>query len=161
MSLYSYKGQYPKPLPNRIILSNGNTRTDNTTFTEEEIKDAGYVYIGDIPKCFVNEKVEWNGNNFVIVDISEKIKEQERYKEKLAKEKLLNEIIVDVAGLKFDGNETARNNMLSLIQASQLLTIESTYWKLADNTVAEVTLDDIKKALVLSIQRVGEIVMSV
>ena len=36
--------------PNRIRLSNGMTRTDNSTFTQEEIKDAGWFF------------VEWNDN---------------------------------------------------------------------------------------------------
>lgn len=40
--LYSYNGNTPSPLPFRIKLSNGFTRTDPTTFTEEEIADAGY-----------------------------------------------------------------------------------------------------------------------
>ena len=39
---YSYKGLYPiewGEIPNRIRLSNGNTRTDKETFTEDELKD--------------------------------------------------------------------------------------------------------------------------
>jgi len=41
-SLYSYKGAEPTGLPHRIILSNGASRTDNTSFTEEELNDAGF-----------------------------------------------------------------------------------------------------------------------
>ena len=59
--LYSYKGNYPTQLPNRIRLSDGSTRTDKTTFTDEEIADAGYVAVDDMPACSnINEKVEWN-----------------------------------------------------------------------------------------------------
>ena len=40
--LYSYKGSEPDILPHRIRLSSGMTRTDNTTFTEEELLDVGF-----------------------------------------------------------------------------------------------------------------------
>lgn len=101
---------------------------------------------------------------YIPIDITDRVEEyinnSEAYKAilKAKKKELLDTIIVEVNGKVFDGDETARNNMLASIQASQLLAIESTYWKLADNTVAEVTSEEIKEALALAIQRVGEIV---
>lgn len=78
---------------------------------------------------------------------------------KAAKDAALNAITVTtVSGKAFDGNETARTNMLSAITAASFLGQTSANWKLADNTVALVTLDEVKEALALSIQRVGEIV---
>ena len=41
--LYSLRQQRPAPLPFRIRLSNGFTRTESASFTAEEIADAGYV----------------------------------------------------------------------------------------------------------------------
>ena len=41
--LYSIRQQRPAPLPFRIRLSNGFTRTEPASFTTEEILDAGYV----------------------------------------------------------------------------------------------------------------------
>ena len=41
--LYSIRQQRPAPLPFRIRLSNGFTRTEPASFTAEEILDAGYV----------------------------------------------------------------------------------------------------------------------
>ena len=41
--LYSIRQQRPAPLPFRIRLSNGFTRTEPASFTAEEITDAGYV----------------------------------------------------------------------------------------------------------------------
>ena len=40
--LYSLDGGKPIPLPNRIRLSNGFTKTDVTTFTADELTAAGY-----------------------------------------------------------------------------------------------------------------------
>jgi len=43
MKLYYKDNSHPRELPFRITLSNGMTRTDPSSFTEEEIADAGYI----------------------------------------------------------------------------------------------------------------------
>lgn len=47
--LYSFKGQEPKPLPFRIRLPDGTTRTNPDTFTPEDIADAGYIIATERP----------------------------------------------------------------------------------------------------------------
>jgi len=50
---YSFKGERPvswEDFPDRIRLSSGFTRTDKTTFTEDEILDAGYAPVDDPPE---------------------------------------------------------------------------------------------------------------
>lgn len=45
---FSYNGEYPvdwNSIPDRIRLSNGNTKTDKITYTQEELKDAGYKIV--------------------------------------------------------------------------------------------------------------------
>jgi len=42
-NLYSYKGADPHPLPEKLRLSDGTTRTDPSTFTDAEIADAGFT----------------------------------------------------------------------------------------------------------------------
>lgn len=66
MKLYSHMGEYPTPIPHRIILSNGESRTDPTTFTDEEIADAGYVEVTPPREFFKGEKLEWTGSEFII-----------------------------------------------------------------------------------------------
>ena len=85
----------------------------------------------------------------------------ERIKSGLKSAKLiaLDNIVVDVDGKLFDGNETARLNIMSAIQASELFGLNETGWKLADNTAVLVNLAELKMALALSIQEVGRIVM--
>ena len=78
---------------------------------------------------------------------------------KSAKKIALDNIVVDVDGKLFDGNETARLNIMSAIQASELVELNETGWKLADNTAVLVNLNELKMALALSIQEVGRIVM--
>jgi hypothetical protein len=72
--LYSFQGQEPQILPQEIILSDGKSRTDSSTFTEEEIIDAGFS--GPYEKPQFNEDIEtleWNSElkDWVIEPISE------------------------------------------------------------------------------------------
>jgi hypothetical protein len=66
--LYSYQSQYPRPLPFRITLSSGQTRTDPSTFTAEEIADAGYTLAPDKPVVSYPEYVRWNGTDWDIFE---------------------------------------------------------------------------------------------
>ena len=77
---------------------------------------------------------------------------------KCAKIQALNTIVVTVNDKTFDGNETARTNMLSAILSADLIGKTEETWKLADNTTVLVTLMELKQALALAIQEVGRIV---
>lgn len=60
MALYSYKGARPTLLPNRIKLSDGFTKTDKSTFTPEEILDAGWIEVENPPVANYPNKLDWN-----------------------------------------------------------------------------------------------------
>jgi hypothetical protein len=64
--LYSNNNKYPEPLPSRIRLSDGSTRTDPTTFTEEEILNAGYVLAPDAPSYSYPDKLLWTGTDWLV-----------------------------------------------------------------------------------------------
>jgi hypothetical protein len=64
--LYSYKNQYPQPLPHRIVLSSGRTRTDASTFTRAEILDAGYVPTTYPPQAEYPNRVDWTGTEWIV-----------------------------------------------------------------------------------------------
>lgn len=66
--MYSLNNQYPQELPSRIRLSNGQTRTDPTTFTPEEIADAGYILVPDPPIFGQRQTLTWSGTEWVITD---------------------------------------------------------------------------------------------
>lgn len=63
MKLYSKNGSYPEPIPFRIRLSNGLTRTEPSTFTEDEIADAGYTEVSNPPSITTEQVLEWNSLN--------------------------------------------------------------------------------------------------
>lgn len=73
MKIYSKNGAFPQPIPFRIYLSDGTTRTDPSSFTDEEIADAGFVEVPEKPT--VNEKTQtcnWDtaSRAWIVADIS-------------------------------------------------------------------------------------------
>jgi hypothetical protein len=62
MKLYSHAGAMPAPLPFRIYLADGRTRTNPSSFTAAEIADAGYVEAPE-PPAFdpETEQLLWDG----------------------------------------------------------------------------------------------------
>ena len=69
---FSLNKGYPltwNEIPNRIRLPNGNTRTDKETFTEDELKDAGYVFTNIYPNY--NDETHdchWDGTDWVVLE---------------------------------------------------------------------------------------------
>lgn len=71
--IYSLNGTYPRPLPFRIRLSGGSTRTDPDTFTDEEIADAGYVLVSETPSITDSQVISWDSDlvDWVVRDKNE------------------------------------------------------------------------------------------
>ena len=71
---YSINGEYPiSSLPHRIRLSNGLTKTDRTTFTNDDLVSAGITTVADIPSYNTNtHKLVWNSETteWDIVELS-------------------------------------------------------------------------------------------
>jgi len=69
MSLYSFNQGEPKELPHEIRLSNGDIRTDSSSFTDEELADAGYVFAGFAPEHdAATQKATWSGTAWMVSD---------------------------------------------------------------------------------------------
>lgn len=67
MHLYSLNGAWPAPLPFRVRLDDGTTRTDSATFTEAEITSWGYTGPYEIPRYKPRkEHLEWTGTKFLV-----------------------------------------------------------------------------------------------
>jgi hypothetical protein len=66
--LYSHNNARPEPLPFRITLPNGFTRTDPSTFTEDEILAAGFTGpYAELPYDPAAEQLDWVDGAFVVV----------------------------------------------------------------------------------------------
>tara|TARA_B100001093_G_scaffold510322_1_gene575968 strand:+ start:1408 stop:1851 length:444 start_codon:yes stop_codon:yes gene_type:complete len=67
--MYSHKQQYPiENIPEKIRLSDGSVRTDSSTFTADEIADAGYVSVSNPPSITEKQLLKWTGTEWSIVD---------------------------------------------------------------------------------------------
>lgn len=104
------------------------------------------------------EKGENGKRRFQIVAVPgptpEEIEAQELAEAKAERAEAVSKIIVEVDGMKFDGDETAQTRMSRTISAAMALGVdlntEKRTWVLADNTVAEPTIAQLAKALELA-----------
>lgn len=126
-----------------------NKNNEIFAYTDEDVEKG---YGKDLTSITEAEKDE------LLAPTAEELAKQAEAEAKQAKLEALNSITVEVNGNTFDGNESARNNMLSAIQSSDFLGVTETEWKMADNSIVLITLDELKQALALSIQAVGAIV---
>lgn len=72
MNLYSYKGQEPQILPEKIRLENGNSVTSLNELSNEELLSYGFV--GPISKPTFNgdiQKLIWDCHEYKVEDLSE------------------------------------------------------------------------------------------
>ena len=79
---------------------------------------------------------------------------------KAERAKAVAAITVEVNGMTFDGDETAQGRMaraITMFQASSLPEDTTTAWVLADNTVAQVTVNQLAQALLLAGQKQTEL----
>ena len=114
------------------------------------------------PPEFIEYEVGQEPNELLEALETERLELESAYntaEAKRAKQLHLDSIIVNVNGNEFDGNDKARLNMLSAIQSAEVVGIDKTFWKLADNSVVEITVNELKQALAKAIQRVGGIVV--
>ena len=65
-ALYTDGSLPPAPLPDRITLADGRVRSDPTTYTDEEIADAGYVHVEPPPECDIDQEVIWMAGQDVV-----------------------------------------------------------------------------------------------
>ena len=67
MLLYSKNNGYPQPLPQRLRLPSGETRTDPSTFTAEDLVNAGYVEAPPPPSVDYPNELNWSGVDWLVV----------------------------------------------------------------------------------------------
>ena len=124
---------------------------------EDWIEIEEFIEIAKLKSNQPNSYSVWNGNEWIE---DENLKNEFIILDKKSEKNLrLNQIVVTTSnGNVLDGNETARNNMLSAIVSAELINKTEEHWKLADNSTKLVSLDELKEALALSIQEVGNTV---
>ena len=136
----------------------------NTVVYDKETKQESKIdYLGKIKDDVTISKPEqfdkWDNKTNSWVEDWEAKEKHENSVKKLEKEERLSKIVVTTQnGNTFDGNLEARTNMTSAIMAAEVLGKTEEVWKLADNSQKTIELSELKEALALSIQEVGNIV---
>ncbi len=155
-----FLGDYP---PDAAAWCNKNRAyiEEIAPVTREETKAvqiSGYVYDSDgnlicEPK-FEEKTVEVTVRRFQIVAIPEPTKEeiaaQALAQAKAERAALVEKATVEVDGLIFDADETSQNRLARGITAALALGLgpdETTEWTLADNSSAQVTVQQMARAL--------------
>lgn len=90
----------------------------------------------------------------------EEIEKEAFEKAKQDRAQAVSKIVVTVDGMKFDGDETAQGRMSRTITAAMMTGEQETvktYWVLADNTVAQVTIEQLARALRLAGEKQTEL----
>lgn len=89
--LYSLNGNYPTELPFRIRLSDGSTRTEPSSFTQEDIADAGYIEVSEPPVITNSQVLSWSSQ---LIDwvVRDKTPEELAWELSTAKNERLNYI---------------------------------------------------------------------
>tara|TARA_Y100000361_G_scaffold51626_1_gene45105 strand:+ start:3516 stop:4283 length:768 start_codon:yes stop_codon:yes gene_type:complete len=76
--LYSLLNAEPAPLPQRLKI-NGVTRTDSSSFTAEELNQAGYTGPFQKPSCDpATQIVVWQGTGYAVLDLADSEIEKRR-----------------------------------------------------------------------------------
>ena len=77
---------------------------------------------------------------------------------KKRKEYLVSRIaITTTSGKIFDGDEASQDRIMRAVQIAAITELTETQWKLANNEIVMVTLDELKEALALAGQEMSRI----
>ena len=98
-------------------------------------------------------------NNFII-DIVSDVKLQHITSLNVKRLKVNNVatiLVTTISGKVFDGDEKSQDRMARAIQVAAITGQVETSWKLADNTIVTVSLDELKEALTLAEQEMSRI----
>ena len=120
----------------------------------EHLSDVSFPYLTD-----ENEQEICALLGVEIINLPDpELSEEERLSvRKLARSRAVNAIIVEVDGMKFDGDEVAQGRMARALKVAELNNLEKTAWVLADNTVVEVTKKQLEEALSKAMLAQGEL----
>jgi hypothetical protein len=101
-------------------------------------------------KCYITEIEPFEGVRRFMIEATpepseEEIAAAELIKAKEERAEYVSKIVVEVDGMLFDGDETSQDRMARSIVA--LNDEETVQWVLADNTIAQVTREQLREAL--------------
>ena len=137
--------------------------------------EIGHIYINDYPEsaaewcntnnAYIEEIEPQNGHRrFEVKAVPAPTPEEQHQalmeQKKAVRAEAVSRITVEVDGMVFDGDEKAQERMsrtVSIATANGMPMTTETTWVLADNTIAQVTLQQLAKACLLAGQKQTEL----
>ena len=114
------------------------------------IDDEMYFYIEHTEMLDMSHDYTYDTNTSSLVDLGIN-KDRLNINIKSNKNETVYNIVVTVStGRSFDGDEKSQDRMLRAINIASITGQTETEWKLADNTIVMITLDELKEALALA-----------
>lgn len=104
-------------------------------------------------KATIEDKGDWYEVVAIPEPTPEELAEQELQQKKAERAEAVSRITVEVDGMVFDGDEKAQERMsrtVAIATANSMPMTTETTWVLADNTIAQVTLQQLAKACLLA-----------
>ena len=126
-------------------LLNGNISVPDTSGNMEREAIVAWIAEGNTPD------LEFTDAELLVQ--AQQVAKQEKI------EALASVKVTTTSGKVFDGRDIDQQRMVSAILSSSVIDITETQWKLADNSIATISLDELKEALALSIKAIGNIVV--
>ena len=120
---------------------------------------------------YTNDGISFYQGDMQIDDREATVEEELLYELSRESTRIAYEVIADIknaldritvtttAGNTFDGRDKDQLRMLAALQSAQFLGLFNTPWKLADNSVIQVSVEELREALALSIQATGNIII--
>ena len=75
--------------------------------------------------------------------------------------RLQNIVVTTINGNEFDGNDLSQSRMVSAIMSAKASGKFELQWKLANNKIVLIQIEELEEALALSIDKVGEIITEI
>jgi len=127
---YSYKGGYPKLLPDLIPTESGNYLTNDINLSEKILEDNGYIKIPDKPKTSDRfSYVTWQDGNWAIKEMSDEDKQNVLNGQW---ERIRLERDTFIRGVNWRYERHARLERLGLQQIDNIIELDSYIQALAD-----------------------------
>lgn len=134
---------------NNMVNEVRNTEFENCIYIPDQQIDFEYGY-----DFIYNEQI----NKVLKMPDYNILNSQAKDKAKKEKDAKVAAVTVEISsGKVFDGDEKSQDRMLRAIQIAQITGETSTTWRLADNTDVEVTVEELKEALILAGKKMSKI----
>ena len=131
-----------------------------TRLTTEDFSGSTIITVDDISETIYKpsyDKILVAGKLTDTINTDEEFKITSIAAKSIKVEAILGLVVTTTSGKIFDGDEKSQDRMARAINIATITGLTETQWKLANNEIVMVTLDELKEALALAGQEMSRI----